>query len=108
MKLKHALYGLKRAPGIWHKTWTDGVASRGYRRLKSEECIVIRSDHRGIVVTLIYVHDIVFVGWENSLVQDAKKELMGLFQMRNIGRVSKFHGILFEHQIDGTLASQRT
>ena len=108
LKLRRALYGLKRAPRIWSKTWSDAVASLGYRRLKSDECVFVRSDHRGMVVLLVYVDDILVVAWKNSTVRDVKKELMGLFEMRDMGRVSKFLGVLFEHRRNGTLMTQRT
>ena len=48
------------------------------------------------------------VGWKDETIEYVKRELMGLFEMRDLGRVSKFLGVQFLHQEDGVFVIQQS
>ena len=53
LKLNRALYGLKRAPRIWNRTWTEAVGKLGYQRLKPDDCIFVRKGNLGPTILLV-------------------------------------------------------
>ena len=108
LRLNRALYGLMRAPRIWNRTWTAAVTSLGYEQLKSDECVYLRRHQRGTVLVLLYVDDVLVVAPDDEVARQVKKEIMKLFEMRDLGWASKFLGVEFVHNPSGIFLHQRT
>src|SRR6188474_1063825 len=56
LRLKKALYGLRRSPLLWQKELTTALQALGFQSVPHKSCIMIRN---GILV-YFYVNDIVF------------------------------------------------
>ena len=56
-KLTKSLYGLKKAPKLWHEKFDRIVRSNGYRISESDKCLYIKvAEGKGVVICL-YVDD---------------------------------------------------
>ncbi|KAL4035346.1 hypothetical protein IC575_004030 [Cucumis melo] len=69
-KLNKALYGLKQAPGAWYDRLTVYLRGRGYSRGEIDKTLFIDSKSDQLLVTQIYVDDIIFGGFPQGLVNN--------------------------------------
>lgn len=86
-----SLYGLKQAPRIWNQMFADKVTQIGFVQAKLEPSIFIRRTNSKVIILAVYVDDIA-VFTTRGHAKQAKKELMGLFEMRDLGGLKHFLG----------------
>ena len=92
-KLKKVLYGLKQVPRAWYERLTNFLIKKGYNRGGVDKTLFIKSFKSSIIITQIYVDDIVF-GFTsqvklNKFVDQMKKE----FEMNMVGELNYFLGL---------------
>jgi len=68
-KLKKALYGLKQAPRAWYERLTQFVVNQGYIKGGTDKTLFVKDDDGRLMITHIYVDDIVFGGMSSKIVQ---------------------------------------
>ena len=61
-KLRKALYGLKQAPRAWYERLTEFLTSNGYRKGGIDKTLFVKDEDGKIMISQIYVDDIVFGG----------------------------------------------
>ena len=59
-KLKKALNGLKQAPCAWYERFTVFLLDNGFKRGSVDKTLFIKEDTHHILISQIYVDDIVF------------------------------------------------
>ena len=59
-KLTKALYGLKQAPRAWYKRLSKFLIDKGFSRRKINTTLFIKVENNDILLTQIYVDDIIF------------------------------------------------
>ena len=91
LKLRRGLYGLKQAPKLWHDTWKSVMKNIGFRRLISDNCVFTRET----VWLLLYVDDIILMGDSEGDIRNTKIELSNHFDVKDLGKVRSFLGIVF-------------
>lgn len=91
LRLIGSLYGLKQAPHIWNNLFSSKFLSLSYTRLPSEPSIYTRHKGDQLSILAVYVDDIA-VFTSKGHVTGAKKELMELFEMRDLGELNNFLG----------------
>lgn len=91
LRLIGSLYGLKQAPRIWNKMFADKVTQIGFVQAKSKPSIFIRRTNSKVIILAVYVDDIA-VFTTRGHAKQVKKELMGLFEMRDLGELKHFLG----------------
>lgn len=89
--VKGSLYGLKQAPRIWNKTFAKKIMSYGYKRANSDPSVYIRRRNGKMSILAVYVDDIALFTTK-GYGHEAKVELMGMFEMRDLGELSSFLG----------------
>jgi len=68
-KLKKALYGLKQAPRALYERLTQFLVNQGYRKGGIDNILFVKDNNGRLMITQIYVNDIVFGGMLNKMVQ---------------------------------------
>ena len=58
--LKKALYGLKQAPRTWYNRLTQYLVSHRFTRGKAYQTLFIKREDGELIVTQVYVDDIIF------------------------------------------------
>ena len=88
LRLRKALYGLRRSPLLWQKNLTSSLRELGFKEVPQEPCVMLK----GGVVVFFYVDDIVFCHRKEDkekaqeMIQELKKE----YQMSILGELKWF------------------
>lgn len=68
-KLRKAIYGLKQAPRAWYERITYFLVNHGYNRGGIDKTLFVKNDGGKMMITQIYVDDIMFGGMLDMMVQ---------------------------------------
>jgi len=91
LRLRKALYGLRRAPLLWQKELTMSLSKLGFRTIPQEPCVMLK----GGVIIFFYVDDIVFCyrKKDKAVVEATKRELEVNYKLSFLGELKWFLGI---------------
>ena len=103
LKLQKGLYGLRQAPGLWYNNCKTVMSSISFKRLLSEDCVFRRDD----VWILLYVDDIVLIGKNGSELESVKSNLRQFIELKDMGSLCLFLGVLIVRDEKGAWLSQR-
>lgn len=104
LRIRGSLYGLRQAPRIWEKLFLEKVSGLGYHRIPSDSLVYIRKQDGVTLILAVYVDDIAIFTTKGH-VEHVKKELMGLFEMRDLGELSEYLGFkITRNREEGTLS----
>ena len=107
-KLRKALYGLKQAPRAWNKRIDVFLINIGFKKCVSEHGVYVKSDKsKGVIILCLYVDDLLITGSCEKYISKFKEELMGEFEMSDLGSMKYFLGIEFQKTKLGLLMHQR-
>ena len=102
LKLRRGIYGLEQAPRLWQDKWNEVMRQLGFCKLMAEECVYRLGD----VWVLIYIHDILLMGDKEGELQAAIKELAAHLDIKVLGKMHSFLGVLFLRDERGVWLSQ--
>ncbi|KAI3450426.1 hypothetical protein Pfo_007091 [Paulownia fortunei] len=105
-KLKKALYGLKQAPRAWYERLTNFLVNKGYKRVGADKILFIRCSNISLIITRIYVDDIVFGSTSKHNVDEFVKQMSEEFEMSMVGELNYFLGLQIKQLDDGIFISQ--
>ena len=88
MKLEKSLYGLAQSPQNWWKTIDPKLIEIGYVPLNPDSCVYIYNQNNTVVITTLYVDDLLVIGSNVRVTETIKKKLKDNFQMSDLGDVS--------------------
>ncbi|KAI1840359.1 hypothetical protein JX266_013452 [Neoarthrinium moseri] len=91
LRLEKALYGLRRSPLIWQRTFTTALSQLGFKEVPQEPCVMVLHG----VIAFFYVDDIAFCYHKGSseVVAGIKKELHRRFKLEEKGELRWFLGM---------------
>jgi len=91
LRLKKALYGLRRSPLLWQKNLTNSLRELGFKEVPQEPCVMLND---GIVI-FFYVDDIVFCHRkkDEERTKDLIQELQREYRINILGELKWFLGI---------------
>lgn len=92
-KLKKVLYGLKQAPRAWYERFTSYLLDHGCTRCHADLTLFIQRSSKNLLITQIYVDDIVFGATNNSHAQDFASKMKKGIEMNMIGELTYFLGL---------------
>ena len=100
------LYGLRRAAKAWNKTLLKAFETMGFRRLRTELCVLIR-DHSGNKPTIVdfHVDDIRVIGNTKSVIKGLDR--CGI-KVTYEGVLKRHLGIEYEFRPEGIFTHMRT
>ena len=91
LRLRKALYGLRRSPILWQKKLTGVFRDLGFREIPQEPCVMLKEG----VIVFFYVDDIVFCyrKRDTSIVETVKKALAEKIELNFLGELKWFLGV---------------
>lgn len=92
-KLKKPLYGLKQAPRTWYERLTKFLVNNGYKCGGIDKTLFIKNDRVKLMITQIYVDDIVFGGMSDQMVKHFVQQMKTEFEMSLVGELTYFYGL---------------
>lgn len=107
-RLRKALYGHKQAPRAWYNKVDKHFREHGYIRSETEHTLY-RKVHEGkdYILISLYVDDIVYTSSSQALINEFKAEMMGTFDMSDLGLMSYFLGLEVHQTTEGIFVTQR-
>lgn len=93
LRLNRTLYGLKQSPYEWYSDMHKKLMTLGFRRSTEDPNIYVSTLVQCIL--LLYVDDILLAGPQGPVSQ-IKQDLMKLYRMKDLGKVSLFLGMQIE------------
>jgi hypothetical protein len=91
--LKKALYNLKQALRAWSNKIGQYLVINGFQTSNVNFSLYVKKTDHGIVVIVIYVHDLIITGDSDADIFDLKKLLKQNFEMKDLGELRYFFGI---------------
>jgi len=99
-KLKKALYGLKQAPRAWYERLIEFLIDQCYKKGGTDKTLFVKKDKGRLMITHIYVDDIVFGGMLNQMVQHFVHQMRSEFEMSLVGELTYFLGLQVKQMED--------
>ena len=87
LKLNKALYGLKQAPTAWNAKLDDTLKS------KNDQGVYHLNSIKDKVIFGVYVDDLIITGASEAKVGKFKKNMMRIFEMKDLGLLCSYLGI---------------
>ena len=103
LKLRRGLYGVKQAPRLLQDKWKEVMSTMSFSALRSDECVYRREN----VWLLLYVDDIIAMGPVEGEVVAVKKELSRHLDVKDLGALTSFIGVVFTGSSGGAWLAQR-
>ncbi|XP_044718741.1 reverse transcriptase (RNA-dependent DNA polymerase) domain-containing protein [Hirsutella rhossiliensis] len=91
LRLRKALYGLRRSPLLWQQMLTSSLEELGFRKVPQEPCVMMK----GAVTVFFYVDDIIwaFRKEDEGVVEEATRGLQKKINLTRLGEPRWFLGI---------------
>ena len=91
LRLKKALYGLRRSPLLWQKELTKSLQELGFQSVPQEPCIMTK----GSVMVFFFVDDIIWAyrKADKEIAKEAIEGLKSRYEMTQLGEPKWFLGI---------------
>ena len=105
-KLKKALYGLKQTPRAWYEKPTSHLVENEFECGKVDKTLFIKKIDQDILVSHIYVDDIVFLFTSERLAQRFSELMSSMFEMSLVGPLQFFLGLQVSQTAHGIFLSQ--
>lgn len=91
-RLKRALYGLKQAPRAWYSRIDSYLESVGFIKSEADPNLYYVQVKGELLILLLYVDDLFLTGSE-ELIAHCKWDLVGEFEMKDLGLMHYFLGL---------------
>ncbi|GKV25217.1 hypothetical protein SLEP1_g34687 [Rubroshorea leprosula] len=105
--LKKALYGLKQAPRAWYGKIDNHLLSLGFEKSIEEATLYVKEKGADLIIVSIYVDDLLVTGSCEAMVRNFKANMMKMFEMNDLGKMSYFLGIEVQQSSQGVFICQR-
>ena len=108
-KLQSSLYGLAQSPVLWYDTIDGVLVVIGSRPTQSDPCVYTHGSGVTLAILTLYADDILITGKDPTLVEQKKKGLKEIFEITDMGEVSRILGMEVTRDYDErTLAITQT
>jgi hypothetical protein len=106
-KLKKVLYRLKQAPRSWYDKIDNFFLLKGFVKSKNDPNLYIKKDEKEhIVLISLYVDDLIITGNASKLIDEIKKQLSQVFEMKDLGELHYCLGLEVWKENGVTLVTQ--
>ncbi|GBL72856.1 Retrovirus-related Pol polyprotein from transposon RE1 [Araneus ventricosus] len=104
-KLKKALCGLKQAGREWYSELNNSLIELGFQKHLTSNCIYV---YKSFVLLLVYVDDIAIFVCNEKYMNEANCLIKSKFDVKDLGKLSKFLGIEFEMRNGNFIMHQKS
>jgi hypothetical protein len=99
LKLEKKIYGQKQAGRVWNSFLVDKILSIGFTPSLIDDCVFFRDD----IIFMVYVDDGIFLGINDSKLQDAIKEIQDLgLNIEDQGHPAEYVSVNIKKLRDGS------
>jgi hypothetical protein len=99
LKLEKNIYGQKQPGRVWNSFLMDKLLSIGFTPSLIDDCAFFRND----IIFMVYVDDSIFLGNNDSKLQDAIKEIQDLgLNIEDQGHPADYAGVNIKKLWDGS------
>ena len=107
LKLTKALYGLKQAPRVWNSKLNKTMSDLGFYRTRLDNALYHKGSEKAKLLVGIYVDDLIITGSSEEQINKFKAEMMGTFEMTDLGLLNSYLGIEIRQSTTNIFLSQR-
>lgn len=86
LKLLKGIYGIKQAPRLWNRNFTEYLRSQGFSRSEYDHSVYFRNN----IIIVIYVDDFLLAANSLKTINSVKSDLSQRFQMVDLGEAQHF------------------
>jgi hypothetical protein len=90
-ELDKTIYGTKQASRQYWKKFMQEMKEVGFKTTHTDACLLMRNDHRGIVIICVYVDDCFLTG-DRKAIDGAMKDIEKTFDTRRLGPIDEYIG----------------
>jgi hypothetical protein len=106
LKLNKALYGLRQALRAWNMWLHRSLKQFGFTRCAQEQAVYTRGKANTIIIVGVYVDDLIVTGKDPVAITAFKQQMMGEFEMSDLGFLTYYLGIEVGQQKAGITIKQ--
>ena len=96
LRLLRTIYRLKQAAMQFWREMRQAFTHMKYTRNEADPCMYFKWVDNKMVIWLIWVDDCLITG-PKEMVQDAKDQIMDIFECKDIGKLKEYVGCKVEH-----------
>ena len=108
LKLTKALYGLKHAPRVSNSKLNKTMSDLGFSRSKLDTALYHKGSEKTKLLVGMHVDDLIIACSSEEQINKFKEEMMGTFEMTDLGLLNSYIGIEIKQSTSSILLSQRT
>nr|GFC21131.1 putative polyprotein [Tanacetum cinerariifolium] len=79
-----SIYGLKQASRQWNKRFDDEIKKFGFTQNRDEPCVYLKASGSNITFLILYLDDILIMGYSIPMLQSVKTYLGKCFAMKDL------------------------
>jgi hypothetical protein len=87
------MYGLKQDPQGWYEKMDSFLISSRFNHYHSDPTVYTQRHGTDLLIMVLHVDDLFLTGSSSSMIQNVHKELMGQFDMIDLGLMHYFLGL---------------
>ena len=106
-RLRKSLYDLKQSPRAWFGKFSQVVEEFDMQKSKSYHSVFYGNSSLGIIMSVVYLDDIVIIGNDFEGISSLKSFLQSQFHTKDLGMLRYFLGIEVMRSKHGIFLSQR-
>jgi hypothetical protein len=104
-RLKKALYGLKQAPRAWYARIDGHLMRLGFNKIVVDPDMYYKTVNNEALILVLYVDDLFLIDTE-SLIIECRYALASEFEMKDLGMIHYFLGLVVWQRTDEIFPSQ--
>ncbi|XP_068304241.1 uncharacterized protein [Pyrus communis] len=102
-KLVKSLYGLKQAPRAWNSKFISYLPAIRFQSSLLDSSLFVKVNGGDIILLLLCVDDIILTGSNSVKIQYVIDDLAGVFDLKDMGRLTYFLGLHIQYGDYGSL-----
>lgn len=91
-RLKRAINGLKQAALAWYAKMTTSLKQQGFKVSDTDPCLYTKTKDGRRLFIIVHVDDLLVIGTKSD-VEDAKRTIKALFDVKDMGAAQVFIGL---------------
>ncbi|KAK2577746.1 hypothetical protein KPH14_012773, partial [Odynerus spinipes] len=100
LRLLRPIYGLKQSGRNWNEEIDNFLASQGFKRLKTSNCVYKRDDW---TIVVVYVDDLFLFAPDLKLIESAVRHITSRYEAKDLGEINQALGIKVERKGNGDI-----
>ncbi|GJT28815.1 retrotransposon protein, putative, ty1-copia subclass [Tanacetum coccineum] len=92
-KLQRSIYVLKQASRSWNKRFDVEIKKIDFTQNPDEPCVYLKASESSVAFLVLYVDDILLIGYDVTMLQEVEYWLCKCFSMKDLGEATYILGI---------------